>query len=101
MNALFASLDKSLNNIHQLASSLLNDDHVHSFYDILEMAHEKTAYQNFVECLAKETHNFLHVLSPSMINNIFKEGTSLTLETSPITWLYLQKTVRFETETIT
>ena len=33
--------------------------------------------------------------------NIFKEVTSLTLETSSITWLYLQKTVKFETETIT
>ena len=38
---------------------------------------------------------------PIYDKNIFKEVTSLTLETSPITWLYLQKTVKFETETIT
>ena len=48
------SLNNLINRIHERALKLIDNDHVSTFQDILEITKEKTIHQNNLECLAKE-----------------------------------------------
>ena len=64
-------LNNIMNRIHERALRLIQNDHVSTFQDILEITKEKTIHQNNLECLAKEIYKFLNGLSPPIMNGVF------------------------------
>ena len=65
------SLNNLINRIHERALTLIHNDHVSTFQDILEITKEKTIHQNNLESLAKEIYKFLNGLSPPIMNDAF------------------------------
>ena len=52
-------------------SCFLNNDHVDSFKDILEMSHEKAIHQKNLGFLAKEIRKFVTALSLPVMYDLF------------------------------
>ena len=65
------SLNNLINRIHERALRLIHNDHVSTFYDILEITKERTIHQNNFECLTKEIYKLLNGLSPPTTNGAF------------------------------
>ena len=64
-------LNNALNNVHERALELINNDHEKLLNSILTENNLKTIHQKHLEFLAIEIYKFQNGLSPPIMNDIF------------------------------
>ena len=96
------SFNNLINRIQERALSLIHNDYVSSFQDILERTKKKTIHQNNLENLAKEIYKFLNGLSPSIMHDAFMiRNNKYNLRNFHCLYSTNKRTATYGTETVT
>ena len=61
-----------LSRVHERALRISSEDCTSSFSDLVRLLNEKTIHQRYIKFLMTEVFKYLYVLSPDLMNEIFK-----------------------------
>ena len=96
------TLNNKINRIQERALRTVYSDYNSSFNELLNKDGSFTIHQRNAQSLAIEIYEYLHGLSPAILNEVFKVNKTIPYDLRMRNELYARnpKTVRYGTETI-
>ena len=94
------TLNNKINHLHESALRIVYSDYKSSFNTLLEKGDSFSIHHRNIHILAIEIYNFLHGLSPTIMDDIIKPNSPPTYNLRPLQELNSRnpKTVRYGTE---